>query len=635
MRAIFLSYRREDAEGEAGRLFDDLTSEFGSDKIFMDVAGIEPGRDFRKVIDQNVASCGVLLAMIGKGWIDAKDDSGRRRLDDPMDFVRLETASALKRDIPVIPVLVQRGRMPRAEQLPEDLKDLAYRNAVELTHARWDSDVQVLIKALRTYVTGEREEEGGTKTEPVLDRPLVTTRPPKKSWHSMLIVAVAAIGITVAAIVITWIVNRMYEYKKAEEAKGKSHAPDQQPSKSTDKTAGVEAPAAKDNVTPEGRGEAKPKPVPRLRVVDVSLVSSPQEFKGPCPATVSFQGKITVAGSPGQIRYQFVNEQGEATGQGSLQFDSVGTREVQTSRVIGTKGRAETYSGWEELRILSPQQYSARAPLRVECVFLRANQFRNFRRLDETGNRLSFTVDYSYSGDKGSEKIRAYGRPIQGDGQEVTGTTSSPAAVVEGQGTLTLWIGESARAHSSGRYESTEVRVCMDGTPVRSSSPGAAQPKAEPFYCENFPYQKTWVFVAPASATPAPSSGVAGAKEKKSKAPAPVSKRNSIRNLQVTGYRSDRVTLTVDYTYNGDHGSGGIYIVASPYQSDGSHVPVVSRLGHAQVGEGQGSMGLELLPSASGTYNVSRVDVCLQLGKSEQFHCETFYLDSPLRFGNP
>ena len=106
MRAIFLSYRRDDAEGEAGRLFDFLTAEFGADNVFMDVAGIEPGRDFRKVIDQNVTSCGVLLAMIGKGWLDAKDDAGRPRLDDPMDFVRLETASALKRDIPVIPVLV-------------------------------------------------------------------------------------------------------------------------------------------------------------------------------------------------------------------------------------------------------------------------------------------------------------------------------------------------------------------------------------------------------------------------------------------------------------------------------------------------------------------------------------------------
>lgn len=134
VRAIFLSYRRDDAEGEASRLFDSLTAEFGADKVFMDVTGIEPGRDFRKVIDKNVASCGVLLAMIGKGWIDAKDDAGRLRLDDPMDFVRLETASALRRDIPVIPVLVHGGRMPRPEQLPEDLKDLAYRNAVELTH---------------------------------------------------------------------------------------------------------------------------------------------------------------------------------------------------------------------------------------------------------------------------------------------------------------------------------------------------------------------------------------------------------------------------------------------------------------------------------------------------------------------
>jgi len=148
MRAIFISYRRDDAEGQAGRLFDDLVAHFGKDLVFMDVAGIEPGRDFRKVIDENVAACGVLLSILGRGWLDAKDDTGRRRLDDPLDFVRLETASALKRDIPVVPVLVQGAKMPRAEQLPDDLKDLAYRNGVELTHARWDSDLQVLIKAL-------------------------------------------------------------------------------------------------------------------------------------------------------------------------------------------------------------------------------------------------------------------------------------------------------------------------------------------------------------------------------------------------------------------------------------------------------------------------------------------------------
>jgi hypothetical protein len=152
MRAIFVSYRRDDTEGQAGRLFADLTHHFGPDAVFMDVAAIEPGRDFRRAIDQHVSSCGVLLALMGKHWLTAQDESGARRLNDPMDFVRLEIASALKRDIPVIPVLVHGAGMPRVEELPEDLKDLAFRNAVELTHARWDSDVQLLVKALRPHV---------------------------------------------------------------------------------------------------------------------------------------------------------------------------------------------------------------------------------------------------------------------------------------------------------------------------------------------------------------------------------------------------------------------------------------------------------------------------------------------------
>ena len=152
MRAIFISYRRDDAEGHAGRLFEDLADRFGTASVFMDVTGIEPGRDFRKVIEQQVASCGVLLAVIGKSWLTAADAEGRRRLDDPHDFVLLETATALKRDIPVIPVLVHGARMPRAEQLPEALTDLAFRNSVELNHARWSSDVQLLITALLPYV---------------------------------------------------------------------------------------------------------------------------------------------------------------------------------------------------------------------------------------------------------------------------------------------------------------------------------------------------------------------------------------------------------------------------------------------------------------------------------------------------
>jgi len=161
MGSIFLSYRREDTEGQAGRLYDDLVAVFGSDSVFMDVAAIQPGRDFRKSIDQSLNSCGVFLSLIGKSWLTAKDTSGQRRLDDPADFVRIETGAALKRDIPVIPVLVQGASAPKPDQLPDDLKELAFRNAVELTHPRWDSDIEVLIKALRPHIS-----QSGPKPEP-------------------------------------------------------------------------------------------------------------------------------------------------------------------------------------------------------------------------------------------------------------------------------------------------------------------------------------------------------------------------------------------------------------------------------------------------------------------------------------
>ena len=130
----------------------------------MDVSAIAPGRDFRKAIDESVASCTVLLAIIGQEWLNTKDAQGRRRLEDANDFVRIELASALRRDIPVVPVLVRGAKMPIAEELPDDLKELAFRNAVELTHARWKSDVQVLIRALRPYM----DEPGGRPSAPAM-----------------------------------------------------------------------------------------------------------------------------------------------------------------------------------------------------------------------------------------------------------------------------------------------------------------------------------------------------------------------------------------------------------------------------------------------------------------------------------
>ena len=207
MRAIFISYRREDTEGQAGRLFDDLVQRFGEQAVFMDVAAIEPGRDFRKAIDEHVASCGVLLAVIGKHWTDARNEAGQRRLDDALDFVRLETASALKRDIPVVPVLVHGATMPRADQLPPDLADLAFRNAIELTHARWESDISLLAKALSRYVTPSPEAQGAPAAavagrgaaEP---KAAIAAEPqPRKNG---LMIAIAAIAVVAIAAGVFW-----------------------------------------------------------------------------------------------------------------------------------------------------------------------------------------------------------------------------------------------------------------------------------------------------------------------------------------------------------------------------------------------------------------------------------------------
>jgi hypothetical protein len=167
--AIFISYRRSDSEGQSGRLFKDLCERFGKDAVFIDVARMKKGLDFRRVLDEQLASCGVLLTIIGDGWLNALDEEGKRRLDDPHDFTRTEIAAALKRDIPVIPVLVQDARMPHADQLPDDLKELIYRDGVELRHTHWDSDVNDLMNALTAYVSVPAPaSKGGTSKKPIL-----------------------------------------------------------------------------------------------------------------------------------------------------------------------------------------------------------------------------------------------------------------------------------------------------------------------------------------------------------------------------------------------------------------------------------------------------------------------------------
>ena len=145
---VFISYRRDDAAYPAGWLFDLLVERYGADRLFKDVNSIQLGDDFVEVITAAVQSCRVLLAVIGKRWLNAVDDDGRRRLDDPEDFVRLEIEEALRRNVRIIPVLVEGARMPRAAELPESLRKLAYREALELGPAQFTTDIYRLLKAL-------------------------------------------------------------------------------------------------------------------------------------------------------------------------------------------------------------------------------------------------------------------------------------------------------------------------------------------------------------------------------------------------------------------------------------------------------------------------------------------------------
>jgi hypothetical protein len=148
MSGIFISYRREDSAGHVGRLHDRLITRFGREQVFKDIDSIKPGEDFTQAIKEAMASCDVLIAVIGKRWLTETDSKGIRRLDNPKDFVRQEIAAALAGKTRVIPVLVQGTTMPNEEDLTEDLRSLGHRNAIEISDGRWDHDVDRLMQAI-------------------------------------------------------------------------------------------------------------------------------------------------------------------------------------------------------------------------------------------------------------------------------------------------------------------------------------------------------------------------------------------------------------------------------------------------------------------------------------------------------
>ncbi|MEJ0007964.1 MAG: toll/interleukin-1 receptor domain-containing protein [Steroidobacteraceae bacterium] len=167
MSGIFISYRRSDSPDGTGRIYDRLLGEFGKAQVFKDVDSIPLGRDFRGHLNDIVGNCGVMLAIVGPHWTEARNPAGQRRLEDPDDFVRIELETALARDIPVVPVLVGHAQLPVAADLPGSLASLVFRQSIAVRpDPDFHNDATRLVTALRAILDPAAAEQAAAATRP-------------------------------------------------------------------------------------------------------------------------------------------------------------------------------------------------------------------------------------------------------------------------------------------------------------------------------------------------------------------------------------------------------------------------------------------------------------------------------------
>ena len=204
---IFISYRRDDSAGFAGRLYDRLVSRYGADRLFIDIDTIRPGHDFAEDIVAALSGSAVCLVLIGRRWGSITLPDGKRRLEDPTDFVRLEVAAAIREGLTVIPVLVEGALPPSAESLPEELRALSRRQAIELSSERWNYDVGRLTLVLDEILA----QPAGA---PAKETPQVApqTEPPKEAPRKRIgrtpaLIAGAAVVLSLTGVV-GWLASR-------------------------------------------------------------------------------------------------------------------------------------------------------------------------------------------------------------------------------------------------------------------------------------------------------------------------------------------------------------------------------------------------------------------------------------------
>ena len=160
-RKLFINYRRDDSRADAGRLYDRLHARYPG-RVFRDVGSLEPGVEWHEAIEKVLGASDACIVIVGREWLTIADASGRRRLDDPRDTVRNEVATALGHGMRVFPVLVGGAKMPGEDDLPEDLKALARRNALEISEQDWNEDFEKLANAIeKTLGWSPTKAKGG------------------------------------------------------------------------------------------------------------------------------------------------------------------------------------------------------------------------------------------------------------------------------------------------------------------------------------------------------------------------------------------------------------------------------------------------------------------------------------------
>lgn len=174
MSRVFINYRREDTSSQASRLYEWLEARYGGESVFKDVDTIEPGLDWREAIDRAVGSSDVVIALIGKDWLPIL----QQRSGDEDDYVREELEAALRRDIRVIPVLVDDVQMPAAAELPAGLMPLTRRQAFELSDARWRFDKEELLRRLDRVLGTPAPASTPARTSPPAFSALQPAPPP-------------------------------------------------------------------------------------------------------------------------------------------------------------------------------------------------------------------------------------------------------------------------------------------------------------------------------------------------------------------------------------------------------------------------------------------------------------------------